>query len=84
MVYKDESETAMSMAEGPFDSASLKTQIEETYGSVEDDGAGSIVYWTAQKKAQASAAASNAAASGAATGASTASGTTAAASGGVW
>ena len=84
VVYKDESETAMSMAEGPFDSASLKTQIEETYGSVEDDGAGSIVYWTAQKKAQASAAASNAAASGAATGASAASGTTAAASGGVW
>ena len=57
VVYKDESEAAMNMAEGPFDSASLKTQIEETYGTVEDDGAGSIVYWTAQKKSQASAAA---------------------------
>ena len=76
VVYKDESETAMSMAQGPFDSASLKTEIEETYGSVEDDGAGSIVYWTAQKKAQASTAASNAASSTATT--------AAAGTGGVW
>ena len=79
VVYKDESETAMSMAQGPFDSASLKTEIEETYGSVEDDGAGSIVYWTAQKKAQATAAASNAVSSTAA-----ATSGTAATTGGVW
>ncbi len=52
IVYKDESDTAMASLEGPFDSGSLKTLIEETYGTVEDDGAGSIVYWTAQKKAQ--------------------------------
>ncbi len=56
VVYKDESETAMSKQEGPFDSGSLKTMIEETYGTVEDDGKGSIVYWTAQKKTQAAAA----------------------------
>ena len=79
VVYKDESETAMSMAQGPFGSASLKTEIEETYGSVEDDGAGSIVYWTAQKKAQATAAASNAVSSTAA-----ATSGTAATTGGVW
>ena len=75
VVYKDESETAMSMAEGPFDSTSLKTQIEETYGTVEDDGAGSIVYWTAQKKAQAAAAAAAS---------TTASAGAAGTSGGVW
>jgi len=56
IVYKDESETAMEMKDGPYDSGSLKTLIEETYGTVEDDGQGSIVYWTAQKKTQAAAA----------------------------
>ena len=76
VVYKDESETAYSLKDGPYDSGSLKTMIEETYGTVEDDGAGSIVYWTAQKKAQAAAAAAAAPA--------TATGSTASTSGGVW
>ena len=72
IVYKDESETALSAQEGPFDSGSLKTLIEDTYGTVEDDGKGSIVYWTAQKKAQAATAAASA--SGAASASTTASG----------
>ena len=76
VVYKDESETAYSLKDGPYDSGSLKTMIEETYGTVEDDGAGSIVYWTAQKKAQAAAAAAAAPA--------TATASTASTSGGVW
>ena len=77
VVYKDESETAYSLKDGPYDSGSLKTMIEETYGTVEDDGAGSIVYWTAQKKAPAAAAAASAAPA-------TATASTASTSGGVW
>ena len=79
IVYKDESETAAELVAGPYDAVSLKSEIEETYGTVEDDGAGSIVYWTkAQKAASASAAAATS------TSSSTASASTASATTGVW
>ena len=79
IVYKDESETAAELVAGPYDAVSLKSEIEETYGTVEDDGAGSIVYWTkAQKAASASAAAATS------TSSSTASSSTASATTGVW
>lgn len=57
IVYKDESEKAMSLITDPVDAQTLKTQIEETYGTIEDDGAGSIVAWTSAQKAAAAAAA---------------------------
>ena len=67
IVYKDESEEAYSQVTGPFDAQSLNAQIQETYGTVEDDGIGSIVAWSRSQRAQAQAAA--AAAQAASTGA---------------
>ncbi len=62
IVYKDESEEALAQVTDPVDSQSINTIIEETYGTVEDDGIGSIVSWTTaarvQQQAQAQAAAS--------------------------
>ena len=43
VVYKDESEEALSLVTGPTDIQTLNAQIEETYGTVEDDGNGSLV-----------------------------------------
>ena len=62
VVYKDESEKALSLCGDPVDVQSLTAQIEETYGTVEDDGIGSIVAWTRSKAAQAAAAQQQAAA----------------------
>ena len=75
IVYKDDSETAAGLVAGPYDAVSLKSEIEETYGTVEDDGAGSIVYWTKAQKASAAAAATTT---------TTAATTTAAGSAGAW
>ncbi len=69
IVYKDESDTALSLVTDPTDAQSVNAQIEETYGTVEDDGVGSIVYWTRVQQAQAAAAAA-AASNNAATGTS--------------
>lgn len=57
IVYEDESETAQSLMTGPIDASTINAEVEETYGTVEDDGVGSIVYWTAQQKAAGTAAA---------------------------
>ena len=66
VVYKDESDEAMEQITGPTDIQTLNAQIEETYGTVEDDGIGSIVSWSRaqQAQAQAAAAAAQAATSG--------------------
>ena len=53
IVYEDDSETAQELMTGPVDSATIKAEVEEEFGTVEDDGSGSIVYWTAQQKAAA-------------------------------
>ena len=62
IVYKDESEEALSLCGDPVDAQSLTAQIEETYGTVEDDGVGSIVAWSRTKAAQAAIAQQQAAA----------------------
>lgn len=53
IVYKDESEEAQALITGPSDVQSLNAQIEETFGTVEDDGIGSIVAWSKTKAGQA-------------------------------
>ena len=57
VVYKDESEEALSLVTDPVDAQTLRTQIEETYGTVEDDGIGSIVAWSRTAAGQAQVAA---------------------------
>ena len=60
IVYKDESEEALSLVTGPTDDQTINAQTEELYGTVEDDGAGSVVAWTRAAAAQAQAAAAQA------------------------
>ena len=60
IVYKDESEEALSLVTGPTDVQTINAQTEELYGTVEDDGAGSVVAWTRAAAAQAQAAAAQA------------------------
>ncbi len=67
IVYKDESEEALAQVGDPIDSQTINAMIEETYGTVEDDGIGSIVSWTAAAKAQQAQAAANAQAQAAST-----------------
>ncbi len=50
IVYKDESEEAMESLTGMVDVQSLNAEIEATYGTVDDDGEGSIVSWTAWQR----------------------------------
>lgn len=57
VVYKDESDEALSLVADPVDVQTLKSQIEETYGTVEDDGIGSIVAWSRTAAGQAQVAA---------------------------
>ncbi len=57
VVYKDESDEALSLVADPVDAQTLKSQIEETYGTVEDDGIGSIVAWSRTAAGQAQVAA---------------------------
>ena len=57
VVYKDESDEALSLVTDPVDAQTLKSQIEETYGTVEDDGIGSIVAWSRTAAGQAQVAA---------------------------
>ena len=52
IVYKDESEKALSLCTDPIDAQTLTAEIENTYGTVEDDGGGSIVAWSRTKAAQ--------------------------------
>ena len=47
----------MSLVADPVDVQTLKSQIEETYGTVEDDGIGSIVAWSRTAAGQAQVAA---------------------------
>lgn len=64
VVYKDESDEALALVTDPVDVQTLTAQIEENYGTVEDDGVGSIVAWSRSQAAQAAAAAAQAAAAG--------------------
>ncbi len=52
IVYKDESEKALSLVTGPTDVQTANAQIEETFGTVEDDGIGSIVSWSRSQRWQ--------------------------------
>lgn len=61
IVYKDESEEAYAHCTDPVDVQSLNAQIEDSYGTVEDDGIGSIVAWSRSKAAQAAVSAQQAA-----------------------
>ena len=46
IVYKDESEEALSLVTGPTDVQTITAQIEENFGTAEDDGNGSLVAQT--------------------------------------
>ena len=57
VVYKDESEEALAQVTGPTDVWTLNSMIEDLYGTVDDDGIGSIVSWSRSAAAQAAQAA---------------------------
>ena len=57
IVYKDESEEALAQVTGPTDVWTLNSMIEDLYGTVDDDGIGSIVSWSRSAAAQAAQAA---------------------------
>ncbi len=52
IVYQDDSQTAADARTGARDVYSINAQVEEEFGTVEDDGLGSVVQWTASQKAQ--------------------------------
>ena len=55
IVYKDESEEALALVTGPTDVQTANATIEENFGTVEDDGIGSVVAWSRAQRAQAAA-----------------------------